>query len=119
MARPPARKTLANPMAVDPDYEQRVRERAYHLWEAEGKPHGRDVEFWERARALEEAGTTAAAEPPAAPAAKPKAPRKQAAVAAGVREGSVEAPANPADQGNAQPDATLKRKSRAKPKRPA
>lgn len=33
-------------------HEQRVRERAYHLWEQEGRPHGRDKEFWERARAL-------------------------------------------------------------------
>ena len=41
-----------NPLAIDPDHEQRVRERAYHLWEAEGKPHGRDVEYWERAREL-------------------------------------------------------------------
>lgn len=34
------------------DLEQRIRERAYHLWEADGRPHGRDVEYWERAREL-------------------------------------------------------------------
>lgn len=35
-----------------PDHEHRVRELAYHLWEQDGRPHGRDVEFWERAREL-------------------------------------------------------------------
>ncbi len=42
-----------NPLEFNPDREQRVRERAYHLWEADGRPHGRDTEFWERARELE------------------------------------------------------------------
>jgi hypothetical protein len=37
----------------DPERENRVRARAYRLWEEEGRPHGRDVEFWERARELE------------------------------------------------------------------
>lgn len=42
-----------NPLnAHDPKREQRIRERAYHLWEQEGRPHGRDVEYWERAREL-------------------------------------------------------------------
>jgi hypothetical protein len=26
--------------------EQRIRECAYHLWEANGRPTGRDEEFW-------------------------------------------------------------------------
>jgi hypothetical protein len=34
------------------DYETRVRERAYKLWEENGRPHGRDVELWEQARKL-------------------------------------------------------------------
>ncbi len=38
------------------DAERRVRERAYYLWEKEGSPPGRDQEFWERARLLEDAG---------------------------------------------------------------
>jgi hypothetical protein len=38
----------AEPQAHDP--EQRIRERAYQLWEQEGRPEGRDVEFWHRAR---------------------------------------------------------------------
>jgi len=31
--------------------EQAIRERAYHLWEQDGRPHGRDIEFWSRAAA--------------------------------------------------------------------
>ncbi|MBN8905656.1 MAG: DUF2934 domain-containing protein [Alphaproteobacteria bacterium] len=34
------------------DREQRIRERAYSLWEEEGRPDGRGEEFWERARGL-------------------------------------------------------------------
>jgi len=35
------------------DLEQRVRIRAYYLWEQEGRPEGRDLEFWDRARAAD------------------------------------------------------------------
>jgi hypothetical protein len=67
-----------------PDREARIRECAYHLWESSGKPYGRDVEFWQRARQLiaREDGAAsprsapAAAEAPAAPAAAP-APRRR------------------------------------------
>src|ERR1700710_834902 len=69
MARMSVRKSPANPLAVDPDREQKVRERAYHLWEVDGKPHGRDVEYWERARELvgmeESAGSKLAPHPQA------------------------------------------------------
>jgi hypothetical protein len=34
------------------DSEQRIRERAYRIWEEEGRPEGRDKEHWERARFL-------------------------------------------------------------------
>ena len=45
----------------DEDYQRRVRERAYHLWEADGQPHGRDQEYWDRAVRLvgmEESGNS-------------------------------------------------------------
>jgi hypothetical protein len=29
--------------------ENRIRECAYHIWEASGRPSGRDEEFWQRA----------------------------------------------------------------------
>ena len=31
------------------EYEQHLRERAYFLWEREGRPEGHAHEFWERA----------------------------------------------------------------------
>jgi hypothetical protein len=30
--------------------DDRIRERAYGLWIAEGQPHGRDLAHWQRAR---------------------------------------------------------------------
>ena len=30
--------------------EQRIRERAYHLWQQDGAPEGRPDEYWEKAR---------------------------------------------------------------------
>ena len=41
------------------DHEHHIRERAYHLWEKEGSPDGRDHEFWERARLMHEAESKA------------------------------------------------------------
>jgi hypothetical protein len=35
-----------NPLKFDADRDERIRARAYHLWESEEKPHGRAVEFW-------------------------------------------------------------------------
>jgi len=37
---------------MDQNSDQRIRERAYHLWQKEGSPEGRDHEFWERARLM-------------------------------------------------------------------
>ena len=34
------------------DREQRIRERAHSLWEADGKPGGREQEYWFRAEKL-------------------------------------------------------------------
>ncbi len=31
--------------------DERVRIRAYHLWERDGRPHGRNEEYWVRALA--------------------------------------------------------------------
>ena len=45
----------------DEGYQRRVRERAYHLWQADGQPHGRDQEYWHRAIRLvgiEESGNS-------------------------------------------------------------
>jgi hypothetical protein len=33
----------------DSKHDQKVRERAYHIWEAEGRPHGRHDQHWQDA----------------------------------------------------------------------
>ena len=33
------------------DIERRIRERAYEIWESEGRPHGRSDDHWKQARA--------------------------------------------------------------------
>lgn len=36
----------------DPERIERIRDRAYHLWQSEGEKHGHDEEYWERAQEL-------------------------------------------------------------------
>lgn len=50
-----------------------VAERAYAIWESEGKPHGHDMEHWLRAEA------EAAPKPKAKPAARPRKPAAKTA----------------------------------------
>jgi hypothetical protein len=42
----PRRPHAAAPAAPTPDREQLLRERAYAIWEREGRPHGRDRDHW-------------------------------------------------------------------------
>jgi len=42
----------AEPSATDAEGEQRIRERAYQLWEADGAPEGKADQYWHRAREL-------------------------------------------------------------------
>lgn len=47
---------------MTPDREEKIRQRAYELWEAEGRPDGKQQEHWERAAReieAEEAGESA------------------------------------------------------------
>jgi hypothetical protein len=48
---------------VDQDLERRIRDRAYLLWEAEGKPDGRADEYWHRAHELIDAEARSAYPP--------------------------------------------------------
>ena len=42
-----------NPLDItNEEYQQRIRERAYLLWEEDGRPEGRADEYWDRARFL-------------------------------------------------------------------
>ena len=60
--------------------EERVRERAYFIWEREGRPHGKELEHWNAALRELEAETAKAADPPlengSADAARAKPSRK-------------------------------------------
>ena len=49
MDRPTEKATEGEPAG---DAEQRIRQRAHLLWEAEGAQPGRVDEYWERAREL-------------------------------------------------------------------
>ncbi|MGO8917630.1 MAG: DUF2934 domain-containing protein [Stellaceae bacterium] len=58
---------------MESDRERLIRERAYEIWESEGRPKGRDVEHWRQAAAEIAAAAPAAATPPApAPQAPPQ-----------------------------------------------
>jgi len=95
----------ANPLDdSDPTRQQRIRERAYHLWESEGRPEGRDAEYWERAREL-----VGIEESPAAG----QVPVREEAF---LRENLGEFPDRTADQGERQ--VTLAKPART-PARPA
>ena len=37
---------------MDPEIEEKIRARAYALWEKEGRPDGKHAEHWERAKRL-------------------------------------------------------------------
>jgi hypothetical protein len=61
---------MAEAKAID---DAAIREQAYFLWEADGRPHGNDVDYWSRAVAVLTAkAKPAKAKPAKAPAAKSK-----------------------------------------------
>lgn len=117
MARTTAQTAVRNPLANDPDRERRIRERAYQLWEADGKPHGRDVEYWERARELtgmEESAGSGLLPNPVNP---PGSPRETGIEEAEIQEDLGEFPGRLADQGEIKTPPAPKRRPRAKPKK--
>jgi len=110
---------VRNPLAPDPEREQRVRERAYHLWEADGKPHGRDVEYWERARELVGMEESAGSGLLPNPQNTPDSPRVTGIEEAEIQENLGEFPDRFADQGEVQPTPSVKRRAKARPKKMA
>ncbi len=89
-----------NPLEDNPARDQRVRERAYELWEADGSPHGSDLEYWERARELvgmEQSGRTAQLEVPDAD--DPSVIAGQPVEEAFIQENLGEFPDRSSDQG--------------------
>jgi hypothetical protein len=91
-----------NPLEKNPAREHRVRERAYHLWEADGKPYGRDVEYWERARELVAIEDSAGAGQLPNPQAHPESVRETGVEEAEIQENLGEFPDRFADQGDVQ-----------------
>ena len=81
--------------------QQHIRDRAYHLWEADGRPHGREEEFWERARELigieESAHAGELPNPATLPGADPN--RTQIVEEAAIQENLGEFPDRFSDQG--------------------
>jgi hypothetical protein len=108
-----------NPLTVDPEREHRVRERAYLLWEADGKPHGRDVEYWERARELVGMEESAGSGLLPNPQNEADSPRESGVEEAEIQENLGEFPGRLADQGEARQTPVAKRKARPKAKKPA
>ncbi len=49
---------------VDLDFEQKVRQTAYHLWENDGRPAGREKDYWFKAIELEMAARHPGDTPP-------------------------------------------------------
>lgn len=92
-----------SPLEMTPEREQRIRERAYHLWEADGSPHGRDLEYWERARELvgmeESAGAGLIPNPQTHPAPNEVAPGSKVEEAE-IQENYGEFPGRMTDQGD-------------------
>lgn len=60
-----------------PEFEQRVRARAYALWESEGRPFGRDAEHWRLSEQATLAELAQLAAPAKTPAKSKAAPRKK------------------------------------------
>jgi hypothetical protein len=108
-----------NPLSVDPAHEHRVRERAYHLWEADGRPHGRDVEYWERARDLIGGEKSAGNGLLPNHSAKSGSPRKAPVEKASIKANLGGSPNGLADQSAVKASPAPKRKTGARPKKPA
>ena len=119
MARTQTHKSVSNPLASDPGRDQRIRERAYHLWEAGGKRLGHDVEYWERARELIGMEESAGSGLLPNPINTPDSPRETGIEEAGLQENLGEFPDRFTDQGEIKTTPAPKRRSRAKPKKPA
>jgi hypothetical protein len=119
MARTPAHSPNRNPLAIDPDREQRVRERAYHLWEADGKPHGQDVEYWERARELVGMEESAGSGLLPNPETEQGSPRETGIEEADIQENLGEFPGRLTDQGDVETTPAPRRRTRGAPKKKA
>ena len=105
---------MTNPLKFDPAREDRIRIRAYHLWEDEGRPEGRAAELWERASELElmeESGNPGQLPNPQAAGADPEAPR--GVEDAFIQENLGEFPGQLTDQGDVLPTPNARKSPKA------
>ena len=58
---------------------EKILKKAYEIWEAEGRPHGQDMEHWLRAELMLSEETTVSKPAAKKPAAKKPAAKKPAA----------------------------------------
>lgn len=49
MQRSPTRAIADEPGGGAPSRDERIQQRAYEIWEREGRPSGREVEHWQEA----------------------------------------------------------------------
>ena len=108
-----------NPLEDTPERLQRIRQQAYHLWEEDGRPDGRDVDYWDRARIL-----VGIEESPGAGQLNETIVRDTAVDGVTVDEASIqdnlgEFPDRLADQGEVQATPKPKRKAAPRAKKPA
>jgi hypothetical protein len=86
------------------DRHERIRQRAYEIWEREGRPDGREHEHWDRAtKEIDAESSEIAQDPDAASAVTGSSPKQVAGAEPAIEEQSK--------------DSTPKRRS-AKPKSP-
>lgn len=79
---------------VNADHSSRIAEHAYHLWENEGRPHGKSLDHWLKA----EAEVTVVAAPQKKAAAPKRAKRTTTATKAKApRTSRAKKPANGAE----------------------
>lgn len=77
--------------------EDAIREQAYYLWEQDGRPMGRDIEYWQRAMMLQTPQGKRDVRTAAAPAtAKSKAKTPEPKAAAKVKAAATQSKAAPA-----------------------
>nr|WP_294507355.1 DUF2934 domain-containing protein [uncultured Rhodopila sp.] len=115
----PKSATTTNPLEHSPHRDERIREVAYQLWEADGGPHGRDVEYWERARELVGIEESAGAGQLPNPETHPNSARETGIEEASIQQNLGEFPDRLADQGEVQPTPAAKPKAKAAAKAPA
>jgi hypothetical protein len=100
-----------NPLEMTPEREQRIRERAYHLWLEDGRPEGRELEYWERARELQGMAESAGSGQLPNPGTEPPPTGDEPVEEAEIQENLGEFPDRLSDQGEHQATPTASKKA--------